>query len=432
MRALLASLLLLAVGLSARAEAFSVDDHRALTEAALEAAVASGRGKGLAEHRSSVLHGATAEDLNLHVKWTGWHHFYRPEGRLDSALREGSDSRVRDLWDEALEAARHGDLPRAWDRAGHLAHHLQDMASPPHVVPVMHGLGDGFEGHGIRASLSRRPARQVAPLSGTEAQHALARETLDAVRSQTLATGDGTEIPWSAFWAEPDAATPGTFGLYGAVGNAFGRPEVRWKGRVHRVAPAGPAAFMDARVAAAVAYTRAFFEWAAERFDEASAPDAPGLALRGFRPPPELSLQVIGGLSRDPRGTAPIAGLRAGLPLPHALGLSVDWTRGLEGGSRPGPAGGWALSVQTPPLWAWRPGYSLGVDLRASVGVGLVSWEGGSRVGVPLGLRAHASLGGPFVATTEVLYQGLVRPPGATWAHGVSWTVGFGVALGDR
>jgi hypothetical protein len=71
------------------------------------------------------------------------------------------------------------------------------------------------------------------------------------------------------------------------------------------------------------------------------------------------------------------------------------------------------------------------VDLRATVGVGLFSWDGGSRLGVPVGLRAHASLGGPFVASTEVQYQG-VRPFGASWAHGVTWTVGFGMALGDR
>ncbi|WP_240359417.1 hypothetical protein [Pyxidicoccus trucidator] len=430
-RALLASLLLLAVGLSPRAEAFSVEDHRALTQAALDSAAAAGGAAGLAEHRESVLHGATAEDLNLHVKWTGWHHFYRPEGHVYSSLREGSDARVRDLWDEALDAARYGDMARAWDRAGHLAHHLQDMASPPHVVPVMHGLGDGFEDIGARAALGRRPQREVAPLSGAEAQLALARETLEAVRSQTLSTREGAVIPWSAFWAEPEAGTPGAFGAYGAVGNAFGQSEVRWRGRLHPVDSASVDAFMDARVASAVAYTRAFLEWAAARFEAVSAPDSPGLLLRGFRPPPELSLQGLGGLSRDSRGTAPVAGLRATLPMPHALTLSVDWTRGLEGGARPRPSGGWALAVQSPPLLAWRPGYRFGVDLRASLGVGLVSWEGGSRLGVPVGLRAHVSLGGPFVASTEVLYQG-VRPPGAAWGHGVSWTVGFGVALGDR
>src|SRR5437868_3916083 len=100
---------LLLLGLSTRAAAFSVEDHRALTEAALDAAGPQARPL-LAAHRSAVVHGATAEDLNLHVKWTGWHHFYFPEGSLDTALRQASDSRVRELWEEALEAARHGDL----------------------------------------------------------------------------------------------------------------------------------------------------------------------------------------------------------------------------------------------------------------------------------------------------------------------------------
>nr|WP_225937890.1 hypothetical protein [Myxococcus sp. RHSTA-1-4] len=417
--------------LSPRAEAFSVEDHGALTKAALEAAMRSGQGKRLSEHRDSVLHGSTAEDINLHVKWTGWHHFYRPEGRIDSSLRQGSDARVRVLWDEALEAARHGDLPRAWDRAGHLAHHIQDMASPPHVVPVMHGAGDGFEALGIRDSLARLPPRRVAPLSGPDAQHALARETLDVVRTQSLSTEDGAEIPWSAFWAEPDSRAPGAFGAYGLVGNAFGETKVRWKGREHRVDPARTAAFMDARAAAAVAYTRAFLEWAAERFDEASAPDAPRVPLRDYRPPPELSFQLLGGVHRNSRGTAPSTGVRATLPLPHALGLSMDWTRYVDAGSRPWPSGGWALSVQSPPLWVWRQGYSRGLDLRATAGVGVYTWEGGSRLGVPVGVRAHLSLGGPFIATTEVLYQAM-RPPGASWTHGVSWTVGLGMALGDR
>lgn len=426
-RVLLSAVWLLAVGLASRAEAFSVEDHRALTGAALDGAVAAGSGAGLKEHRDAVLHGATAEDLNLHVKWMGWHHFYRPDGHLHSALREGSDARVRALWDEALEAARHGDMARAWDRAGHLAHHIEDMASPPHVVPVMHGLDDGFEDHGLGTALSRLPPRELAPLSGTDAQVALARETLDAVRTQSLTTRDGTRIPWSAFWSEPDARSPGAFGAYGPAGNVFGQSRIRWQGHVHEVDATSTDAFMAARASAAVAYARAFLEWAAMRFDEVSRPDAPGLSLLGFRPPPELSLQALGGMSRDARGTAPVAGLRAALPLPHALTLSVDWMHGLEAGAR----GGWALSVQSPPLWAWRPGYSLGVDLRATVGLGLFSWEGGSRLGVPVGLRAHATLGGPFVASTEVLYQG-VRPFGASWAHGVTWTVGLGIALGDR
>lgn len=421
--------MLLLLGLSSRAVAFSVEDHRALTEAALEAVDTQARPL-LAAYRSAVVHGATAEDLNLHVKWTGWHHFYCPEGSLDTALRQASDSRVRELWAEALEAARHGDLERAFDRAGHLAHHLEDMASPPHVVPVNHGLGDRFERYGVSASLARAPERQVAPLPGDEAQRALARETLAAVRSQSLPTPQGP-LPWSAFWAEPASHTPGAFGDYGAeVGNAFGLSVVRWRGRAHHVEPSLYAAFMDARVAGAVAYTRAFLEWASDRFEEAASSSAP-VTLRRFRPVPELSVQVLGGLTRDSRGITPILGLRAALPLPRSLVLSMDWTRGV-GGTEPSlRSGGGSLALLTPPLWTARPGYLWGLDLRATVGVGLFSWEGQRRVGVPLGLRAHAALKGPVSLSAQVLYQGF-KPPQASWAHGLSFTLGLGLAWGDR
>ncbi len=425
-----AAVLLLAVGLPHRAEAFSVADHRALSEAAVDEALSVRPRPLLARHRGAVIHGATAEDLNLHVKWTGWHHFYDPEGNLDTALRQASDARVRELWEQALEAAHHGDLERAFDRVGHLAHHLQDMASPPHVVPVNHGLGDGFEGMGARASLARALRREVAPLSGVEAQQALARETLAAVRGESLPTDQGP-IPWSAFWAEPVSRAPGAFGDYGLEGgDGFGQPRVRWHGREHQVDPAGYAAFMDARVSGALAYTRAFLEWASDRIEEASTAPAP-LALRGFRPAPELSLQLVGGLTQDARGRWPLLGLSATLPLPRAMKLAVGWTRGVgrfESARRPGEG---SLLLLSPPLWTARPGYPLGLDLRAAAGVGLVAWEGSRRVGLPLGVRFHASPWRALSLSVQVLYLGL-KPPASPWSHGVSMTLGVGFAWGDR
>jgi hypothetical protein len=423
------AMLLLLVGAPLRAGAFSVGDHQALTEAALDAVRGSKSQPLLDAHRGAVLHGATAEDLNLHVKWTGWHHFYFPEGSLDTGVRQASDARVRELWEEALEAARHGDLERAFDRAGHLAHHVQDMASPPHVVPVNHWLGDGFERYGVRSALTRIPAREVEPLPGDEAQRALARETLAAVRTESLSTSRGP-IPWSAFWAEPESRGPGSFGDYGAeAGNAFGAPTVHWRGHAQPVEPAAWSTFMDARVSGAVAYTRAFLEWASDQFEAVAS--AKPVALRGFHPAPELSAQILGGLTRDSRGTTPILGLRATLPLPRSLMLSVDWTRSVGGSRSPVGRGGGSLALVSPPLWTARPGYPLGLDLRATLGVGLWSWEGRRRVGLPLGLRAHAALRSPLILGAEVLYQGF-KPPGAAWSHGVALTLGLGLAWGDR
>jgi hypothetical protein len=426
----LSAVLLALVGLPPpEASAFSVSDHRALTEAALDGALASGAPL-LAKYRSAVLHGATAEDLNLHVKWTGWHHFYSPEGSLDTLVRQGSEARVRALWDEALEAARHGDLERAFDRAGHLMHHLQDMASPPHVVPVNHGPFDRFERYGAQASLKRAPPRQVEPLSGIEAQRALASETLAAVRHESLQAGQGA-IPWASFWTEPAEHHPGAFGGYGAeTGNAFGQPVVRWRGRNHPVSAEAYATFMDARVAGALAYTRAFLEWASDRFEEAAAAKSAS-GLRTFHPAPALSLELVGGLVRDPRGSAPVMGLRAALPLPRGLGLSVEATRGAAAPTPDMRPGAWSLSLLSPPLWTGRPGYLLGLDVRATAGVGLFAWDEQRRWGVPAGLRARATFAFPLTVSADVLYQG-VAMPGGTWAHGIAFNVGLGVTFGDR
>ncbi len=424
------ALLLVLWGLPQRAAAFSVEAHQSITEKALETVRGAQARRLLGEHRSAVVHGATAEDLNLHVKWTRWHHFYCPEGSLDSAFRQGSDARVRELWEEAMEAARNGDLDRAFDRAGHLVHHVQDMASPPHVVPVNHGLGDRFEGYGIRSSLARAPVREVEPLPGDEAQKAMARETLAAVRSESLATPQGV-IPWSAFWAEPEVRVPGAFGHYGTeVGNAFGAAVVRWDGTPHTVGPEAYLAFMSARVSGAVAYSRAFLEWASAQF--AAAATAQPVALRGFQPDPELSVQMLGGLTRDSRGTTPSLGVRAVLPLPRSLMLSAEWMRTLGHTQLPlQQPGGGSLSVLSPPLWTGRPGYPLGLDVRASAGVGLLPWKGQRRLAIPLGLRAHASLPGPFALSAEVRYQGL-KPHESAWEHGVLFTLGMGLAWGDR
>jgi hypothetical protein len=428
----LAVVLVALVGLPPpEASAFSVSDHRALTEAALDGARDPSASALLAKYRSAVLHGVTAEDLNLHVKWTGWHHFYSPEGPLDTPVRQGSEARVRELWDEALEAASHGDLERAFDRAGHLTHHLQDMASPPHVVPVNHGLGDSFERYGVRASLARAPQRDVEPLSGVEAQRALARETLNAVRQESVQVGEGA-IPWSAFWTEPAEHTPGAFGRYGdEPGNAFGQPEVRWRGRTHAVPPEAYAAFMDARVSGAVAYSRAFLEWASARFQEAAASKVPTRELRAFHPAPALSLELVGGLAHDPRGTTPVMGLRAAIPLPRALVLSVEGTHG-AGSSAPRPLpDSWSLSLLSPPLWTARPGYAVGLDVRALAGVGRYAWDEQRRWGIPVGLRARATVSQPVTLSADLLYQGVDSPTGA-WAHGFAFHVGFGLALGDR
>jgi hypothetical protein len=416
---------LLALLLPLGASAFSVPNHEALTRAAIDAALRTGELPQLAAHRAAVVEGSQAEDLNLHVKWTGWHHFYNPGATLDSPFRRDSSARVRALWEEAEEAASNGDLARAFDRVGHLAHHLQDMAVPMHVVPVMHGLSDRFEQYGARRALERQSQREVAPLSGEEAQLALATETLELVRTGTLPV-EGGALPWSAFWLAP--SKPGTFGGYGEAGNAFGQKVVRWRGGAWRVEPTVYEDFLDARVEAAVAYTRAFLLWATERLTTLAEARTHAMRPR-WSPAPELSLELVGGAVTTSLGATPVAGARALLPLPWAMSLSVGYTQAL-GDSLAG-GGGWSLALLSPPLLTTRLGYTGGLDLRATVGAGLFSHEKTLHPGLPVGLRLHTLLGGRFSLSAEAQYRAF-SPPTAPWARGATLTLGVGYTWGDH
>jgi hypothetical protein len=421
---------LLASLLPFSAHAFSVKAHEQLTRAALDKALAADNLPQLEAHRALIIEGSRAEDLNLHVKWIGWHHFHRPGETTELPLRRPSSERVRVLWQEAEEAASHGDLARAFNRVGHLAHHIQDMAAPLHVVPVMHGLNDRFEGYEIQQALKRFAKREVAPLSGEDAQRVLAEETLAVVRAGLL-NAKGGPLPWSAFWAEPTA--PGTFGKYGEAGNAFGATVVRWKGRTWHVERAEYDSFLEARFGDAVAYTHAFLVWATQRLTAMAEARAP-LALQALRGAPEFSLELVGGLSATPLGALPVTGARLLLPLPRAMNLALGWTQSI------GPAalrtGGLSVALLSPALWTARPGYSWGVDLRASVGAGLYTTAGTSRPGLPLGLRARALVAESFTLSAEAQYQALTSnalAPGALpWTHGMSFTLGVGYAWGDR
>ncbi|HEX8436984.1 hypothetical protein [Archangium sp.] len=425
-RSLLPLLLVLLLPLGA--SAFSVPDHETMTRASVDAVLASGDLPQLAAHRATVVEGSRAEDLNLPVKWTGYHHFFHPGTSLDSSFRKDSGARVRVLWAEAEEAARNGDLSRAFDRVGHLVHHIQDMAVPMHVVPVMHGLSDRFEQHAARQALLS-VGRELAPLSGEEAQLALARETLEVVRTGSLPV-EGGAIPWSAFWAEPTTRGPGAFGAYGVAGNAFDSTEVRWQGRTWKADPSAYEDFVDARVESAVAYSRAFLLWATQRLTTLAEAREQAATPR-WKPSPLLGLELLGGAITSLRGAVPVAGARALFPLPWALGLSAGYARALGHPLSGAGAGAWSLSLLSPPLLTARLGYSRGLDLRATAGAGLSSQGGKLHPELPVGLRLHTLLGRRVSLSAEAQYRAFA-PQTAPWAQGVTFTLGTGFTWGDN
>ena len=219
-----------------QAAAFSPAVHRELAQrgAALEGCPA--------EEAERFARGAAGEDWNLPRKWGRWHHYHSPSfAPVRSLWRGPSAGRVVRLQDRIQEAVAHGDGDHAWLLAGNLAHHVQDMASPPHVVPVAHGLGDGFERFVTSALVSGVEGADVPTLDPIATHQRLAVETTAALAIPLVC--DAETMAWSAFW-EP---RPGRFGVYGSAGNAFGAVPG---------CEAGMLAFAQARLDAALAYTR--------------------------------------------------------------------------------------------------------------------------------------------------------------------------------
>ncbi|MFZ5480015.1 MAG: hypothetical protein ACOZNI_24835 [Myxococcota bacterium] len=206
------------------AGAFSPGVHRALSERAVELE-AEARLDARAFGRATAM-----EDWNLARKWLVWSHYYRPDF---PTRRRPSDERVASL------LARIRDADGAIDvLLGHAAHHVQDMASPPHVVPVQHGLGDDFESSDMRALLGEVRGDGVAAMDPAAAQRALATETAELV-----ATGSLCGVPLADVWTSRE-------GRFGEVGVPFGELCDR-------------DAFVRDRLDRALAYTRAVVRWSA-------------------------------------------------------------------------------------------------------------------------------------------------------------------------
>jgi hypothetical protein len=216
--------------------AFSPWDHEAIATRALVL-------EGVDAPRFALA--AAGEDWNLPRKWTRWHHYHSPDFDVHPLGRHPSHERVTTL-DAQLRAANDaGQTTRVWQLAGFIAHHLADMASPPHVVPVAHGLNDAFEGWDfgpVIAAVTAEPAQ--SDWSPTSGQTALARATLAALDVPLMC--EVGAVPWSRFWQ----ARPGGFGTLGDL--RFGRVGG---------CEAGTTAFVEARIAGAIAQTRALIRY---------------------------------------------------------------------------------------------------------------------------------------------------------------------------
>ncbi len=205
--------MLLLLAILPDASAFRISAHRAITHGAIAA-------EGMEELEHWLWQGNRAEDTHLNVKWRHFSHYFRPDAALALPRRGTSDERVVVLVAEAQAAQAAGDPAQMWRAVGGILHHVQDMASPPHVVPVAHDLRDGFESWPVDALVAGLDLVPAVPLDPVAAHRALAWETWESVQSDTV-SGCGVVIPLSDIWRAPASEAFGTYGGidFGDVGD---------------------------------------------------------------------------------------------------------------------------------------------------------------------------------------------------------------------
>jgi hypothetical protein len=113
---------------------------------------------------------------------------------------------------------------------GRAAHHIQDMSSPPHAVPIYHTCFDRFDKYPSKTVYGKDLSRFVAGLESmvmepSELLDRAAKDTLDAVEGPVVFTEGGVDVreTWLKFWGGPPDRKYDGFGTYGEYGNAFGK-----------------------------------------------------------------------------------------------------------------------------------------------------------------------------------------------------------------
>ncbi|MEW5787655.1 MAG: hypothetical protein AB1899_07355 [Pseudomonadota bacterium] len=125
------------------------ETHKLITELALNAYIQAQR-RGEADiflnerYRQCVIEGTDWEDALSFDRLVNWH-FYPANDLLRIPLwgfvYANSSRIVAERQRELIDEVQHGFSERLFTRFGRLLHHIQDMSTPSHVVPVYHGPG---------------------------------------------------------------------------------------------------------------------------------------------------------------------------------------------------------------------------------------------------------------------------------------------------
>jgi len=181
---------------------------------------------------SAFISGSINEDEISLTRFMNWH-FYNNGGiigryRKYGILCNGSNEKIfqKRLNELNTLLSSNADKLKIYGIAGRMAHHIQDMSSPPHVIPVYHLGSDKFDSY-INDTYVLPDIKPVAyPIDCTPDKllDQAARNTLNSIKDDVIFTNGGT-IPgesWLKFWHGDDDKNLNGFKKYGEYGNTFG------------------------------------------------------------------------------------------------------------------------------------------------------------------------------------------------------------------
>lgn len=178
---------------------------------------------------SFFVEGAIDEDKPSLTRATNWH-FYNNEKRIGRywwfVLRcNGSNEHIFKIRLDALKSMLDSKKPNSeiYEAAGRVAHHIQDMSSPSHVMPIYHAGNDKFDKYVPAPVTASNVSQRCDEISGTPADpftllEEAAKDTLRVVREGRTVENE----TWMKFWDGPDDEKRPGFKTYGEYGNVFG------------------------------------------------------------------------------------------------------------------------------------------------------------------------------------------------------------------
>jgi hypothetical protein len=174
-----------------------------------------------------------AEDDASIERLTNWHFYNNGNriGRYYLFFYGANDKTFQKLLIklDRLLALREPSPEEIYKVAGRIAHHIQDMSTPPHVVPIYHYKGDKFENYTPSSVSGENISEFCKVLNGPvtapgDLFEQAAQDTLKAIVGPVVFDSGKTieNETWMKFWGGTDDNHLAGFKTYGAYGNVFG------------------------------------------------------------------------------------------------------------------------------------------------------------------------------------------------------------------